>query len=246
MTILSTTRSDAVAQCGAQRATLGCLGAVLALPQGLDQAGLAAAAAGAEADKAMLRPPQLRQRVLQLDPSSALAAVVACVLRAGPLGAVAPERIGIVLATRHGSNAIVRQFSDRVRRGVAGPALFAGAGYNAGAGLAAMAAGVNGPSVALSGSRASLGAAIDRCRQLLLRGDADAMIAIVAESSQAGPQALAAAVGVRLALPGDTPWAAVALAPSAADHALRAVTMPFPWLHDDAATVLAWAAGVTA
>lgn len=241
MSMLDNTPSRAAgAPLHAAAFALDCAGAALALPQGFGHAGLAAAAAGAAPDPAMLRPPALHRRVLQLDPSSALAAAAAVALRDGALAGVAAERVGIVLATRYGSNAMARQFADRVRRGSAGPALFAAAGYNAGAGLAAMAAGVNGPSVALSGARASLAAAVERCRQLLQRGDADAMLAIVCDSEHGGGRALAAALALRRAAPGAAPWRPTE---AAAPAALRAACAPFPWLHDDAATVLALAGG---
>lgn len=236
---------------GQPQAVLALLGARLALPQGFGRAGLAAAASGSAADRDMLRPPSLHRRVLQIDPSTALAAAASVALRAGVLAPFAADRIGIVLATRFGSAVIARQFSDRVRRGSAAPALFAAAGYNAGAGLSAMAAAVNGPSVALSGMRASLQAAIDRCRQLILRGDADAMIAIVAESEATGGRALAAAVAVcRYEDKLDSPGSLNRFDPAqlqayvASVHLLQA-TEVFPWLRADAAAVLAFSTQLT-
>lgn len=220
-------------------APLGLLGATLALPHGFDAAGLAAMAAGQRPEQAMLRPTPLRGRVLQLDPASALAACCAAALRNGVLADFAAERVGIVLATRHGNAVVARQFADRVRRGSVGPALFAAAGYNAGTGLAAMAAGVNGPSTALAGRRAALAAALARTRQLILRGDADAMIAIVAESDVASGQALAAALAVSRLQPGLCSLSPERLQGHEADAVLLQATQAFPWLRQDAAAVLA-------
>lgn len=177
--------------------TLGLCGVGIAVPQGFDQAGLASAAAGDPAVKEMLRPTELKGRALVIDPASALSAALSARFRATVLGDVRPERTGIVVATRYGSASTLRIFGDRIRRGSPAPAAYAASGYNAAAGFSAMAAGAQGPSLAVAGRTASLQLALQRAWLYIARGDADAMIVIACESRPGDTEALALGAAVR-------------------------------------------------
>jgi hypothetical protein len=156
-------------------ATLGIAGAVTATLHGFGQAGIAAMAAGTRPDPSILRPPALKGRVLQIDPATALAASAAARLRAC-LQDVAPPRVGVIVASRIGNYQMLREFAKKVRRGSQSPVQFSASGYNVCAGLAALAAGVNGPTLALAGRSAAIGDALAVAAFGMLRGDADAAI----------------------------------------------------------------------
>ncbi|EWY36599.1 hypothetical protein N825_09770 [Skermanella stibiiresistens SB22] len=155
--------------------TLGVAGAVTATLHGFGAEGLAAMAAEGPFDRAVMRPPSLKGKVLEIDPATALSAAACARLRPRMEG-IADHRIGIVVASRIGNYQILNSFSGKVRRGGRSPVQFSGSGYNVCAGVAAMAAGVNGPSLALAGGSANLGDALGVAAFDMLRGDADAMI----------------------------------------------------------------------
>ncbi|QQP93452.1 hypothetical protein IGS68_33050 (plasmid) [Skermanella sp. TT6] len=175
-------------------ATLGVAGALIGTLHGFGPEGLAAMAAGGALDRSVLRPPALKGKVLEIDPATALSAA-ACARLRPCLGGVPDLRIGIVVASRIGNYQILGSFSGKVRRGSRSPVQFSGSGYNVCAGVAAMAAGVNGPSLALAGRSANLGDALGIAAFDMMRGDADAMIVgavAVEESGKAGAGAFLA------------------------------------------------------
>jgi hypothetical protein len=151
---------------------VGIAGALTATLHGFGVSGLAAMAAGGKLDPNVLRPRALRGRVLQIDPATGLTASAAAALR-DRLPNIAGTRIGVVVASRVGNFQVVREFSNKVRRGHQSPVLFSASGYNVCAGLAAMAAAVNGPSLALAGGSAHFGDALAVAALGLRRGDAD-------------------------------------------------------------------------
>lgn len=207
---------------------VGICGVGVAVPQGFDRDGLARAAAGAPADRAMLRPEALKGRAIVIDPASALAANLAARFRQDVFRATPPERLGVVVASRHGSATAARDFADRVRRGSSAPAAFAAAGYNAAAGFSAMASRANGPSLAVAGRYASLRLAVQRACLYVTRGDADAMMVIACESY---PDGRSLALGLALRHPEAAPIVVsdadlVAGGPVAPSSPFAA----FPWL----------------
>ncbi|EFM11526.1 hypothetical protein PaecuDRAFT_1974 [Paenibacillus curdlanolyticus YK9] len=138
----------------------------------------------------ILRPQALRGQTPKLDPATALAASAAIRLRMEIASGVAGERIGIVLASRYGNRHLASQFAGKVRRGQSSPSLYAASGYNICAGLAALAAGTNGPTLVLAGNGSNLADVLMTSSFYLQRGDADVMFAGVTETTADGNEGL--------------------------------------------------------
>jgi|GEM_PF-2506815 len=188
----------------------------------------------------ILRPAALRGQAPKIDPATGMAASAAVRLRQQSTPAVASERVGIVLATQYGNRHIASQFAGKVRKGQSSPSLYATSGYNICAGLSALAAGINGPTLVLAGTSMGLTDALLTAALYIQRGDADVMYAGQTESNADGSEGMCTMFALSkpgAIIPEDSaqwqceivpPHAAIAAnRPSADEH--EAVSMPRTW-----------------
>ena len=182
---------------------------VLVTLQGTGSAGLEAARAGAPHDPEILRPATLSRQVPQIDRATGLVASAAVMLRA-EIADVARERVGIAVGTRTGNHIVARRYADRVRACGQSPAAFSTAGYNVCAGLAAMAAQINGPSIVAAGARSHWADVAILAAGYIARGDADVMLAGQCAVSDDGEWGVCALVALERHRPGGVALAAEA------------------------------------
>jgi hypothetical protein len=184
------------------RQELAVVGQALVTLQGHGLAGLQQRGEAMTADGEVVRPAALRGQVPKIDPVTGLAASAAVVLRGQirkRLGVEVPdERIGIILGSRYGNHGMAKQYGDRIRKGSASPATFSTSGYNVCAGLAAMAARVNGPTMVLAGAHMTWADAVAVAAGFLQRGDADVIMVGQVEVAPDGAHGLCSLTGLAL------------------------------------------------
>ncbi|WP_379360018.1 MULTISPECIES: beta-ketoacyl synthase N-terminal-like domain-containing protein [unclassified Paenibacillus] len=129
-----------------------------------------------EKNGSVIRPVELKGSAPRIDCATGLTASAAVQLKKAVADEYDSERIGIVIGTRNGNYQIAKEYADRIRSGAASPALFSTSGFNICAGLAALAAKVSGPSLALVGTGSSWADCLTVASHYILRHDADLML----------------------------------------------------------------------
>jgi hypothetical protein len=170
--------------------TFDIAGQVLVTMRGFGLASCKEAGSSEPIDAGILRPEALRGQVPKIDPATGMAASAAVRLRRQSARGATGERIGIVLATQYGNRHMASQFAAKVRKGQSSPSLYATSGYNICAGLSALAAGINGPTLVLAGKSMGLADALMTAALYIQRGDADVMYAGQTETNAGGSEGI--------------------------------------------------------
>lgn len=150
-----------------------------------------AAQAGLRLHSSVWWPPQTRPPAVAgfiVSSFSPLVAEVAarCLAAAGPLDAELAERTAVVLVSAFGDVTAAVHVADAVDTGRrVGPLMFFQSVPNAVAGHIAAQAGLAGPVVCISAGPDPVGAALELAALLIMDGDADAALLVVAEQAEA-------------------------------------------------------------
>ncbi len=125
---------------------------VLVTFQGLNDIGLNGMITSEPVLSEILRPPSLKNKVLKVDPATALCTVAVDNLIQPIQGS--KKNVGIVLGTRLGNYQIIKEYVSKTNSKKKAPTLYSASGYNICVGVPALVHELQGPTFVMAGSNA--------------------------------------------------------------------------------------------
>lgn len=129
-----------------------------------------------EINSEISRPVSLKGIAPKIDYATGLSVVATMDLKKKLSEDIDKNKIGIIVATRTGNHKMAKDYGDKVRKGSNSSMMYSTSGHNICAGMSALSAKYNGPSIVLSDSHVGFGDVISIASNYLEKDDAEVMI----------------------------------------------------------------------